>query len=260
MARHVFSTIAIPAAIGAMGHTPLYLDQLKCALRSLTWSIVGNASPGFKSDRERLDDAHRKPVSLLLVGLFAPATRETSPGSLKGLLRQQFDNWPDVWAACVRRTHAWRTPPRWCPRDWLEEIDAESIASACQALRIFEPNRGPTLESFVYHRILASALARYRKEWIYALRFKHLPSPSDDPSGASLVDDQDAADVEEQRLAGSMTALAEDDRRLLECLYWEGRTERDIAGRLGITQQAVSKRKRKILTKLRRVLGNFRQS
>jgi RNA polymerase sigma factor (sigma-70 family) len=56
-----------------------------------------------------------------------------------------------------------------------------------------------------------------------------------------------------------MTDLPEDDRRLIECLFWEGRTEQDIAGRLGITQQAVSKRKRKILLKLRRNLLNVQQ-
>ena len=69
----------------------------------------------------------------------------------------------------VRRTHGWRTPPRWCPRHWSEEIDAKSIASACQAILIFEPDRGPSLESFVYHRVLSGALVRYRKEWGYAL-------------------------------------------------------------------------------------------
>jgi RNA polymerase sigma factor (sigma-70 family) len=192
-------------------------------------------------------------------GHIALPTRETSAGSIDGLLMQGFASWPDVWAACVRRTHGWRTPPRWSPRDWLEEIDAEGIASACHAVLIFEPDRGPSLESFVYHRILAGALSRYRKEWSYALRCIRRSSSGDDARGTDLIDDLDAAAVQGQRLMGSMTALPEDDRRLIECLYWEGRTEQDIAGRLGITQQAVSKRKRKILLKLRRNLVNVQQ-
>ena len=44
-----------------------------------------------------------------------------------------------------------------------------------------------------------------------------------------------------------MTGLSEADRRLIEHLFWEGWTEAKVAGRLGISQQAVSKRKRKIL-------------
>jgi RNA polymerase sigma factor (sigma-70 family) len=189
-------------------------------------------------------------------GYMARGTRETKACTVNGMLLQGFTSWPGVWAACVRRTHGWRTPPRWSPRDWLEEIDAESIASACQAILIFEPDRGPSLESFLYHRILAGALARYRKEWSYAFRCGRRSSSGDDAFGTKLIDDQDAAAVERQKLMGSMTALPEDDRRLIECLYWDGHTERDVAGRLGITQQAVSKRKRKILLKLRENLAN----
>ena len=193
-------------------------------------------------------------------GFMARSTKETIACSVNGMRMQGFTGWPDVWAACVRRTHGWRTPPRWCPRDWLEEIDAESIASACQAILIFEPDRGPSLESFVYHRVLSGALARYRKEWGYALRCGRRSSSGADAYGTNLIDDQDAAAVERQKLMGSMTALPEDDRRLIECLYWDGQTERDIAGRLGITQQAVSKRKRKILLKLRVNLANSRRT
>ena len=156
----------------------------------------------------------------------------------------------------MQRTHAWRTPPRWCPRDWLEEIDAESIASACQAIRIFEPDRGPSLESFVYHRVLAGALSRYRKEWSHALRCIRSPSLKVEAKGTDEVDDQDAAAVEEKRIRRSMIDLPEKDRRLIECLFWEGRTEKDVAGGLGITQQAVNKRKRRILVQLRTNLAN----
>jgi DNA-directed RNA polymerase specialized sigma subunit len=52
-----------------------------------------------------------------------------------------------------------------------------------------------------------------------------------------------------------LTRLPAADRRLLERLFWEECTETEIASGLGITQQAVSKRKRKILTELRRDLN-----
>lgn len=181
---------------------------------------------------------------------------ETTASSINRLLKQRFPNWPDVWAACVQRTHAWRTPPRWSPRDWLEELDAESIASACHAIRIFDPDRGPSLESFVYHRILSGALSRYRKEWSYALRCIRSPALTVKANGTDEIDDRDAAAVEEKRIRRSMIDLPDQDKRLIECLFWEGRTEKDIAGGLGITQQAVNKRKRKILVQLRTNLAN----
>ena len=53
---------------------------------------------------------------------------------------------------------------------------------------------------------------------------------------------------------GLINDLPEPDRNLIECLFWEDRTEREIAGRLGITQQAVSKRKHRILDELRETL------
>jgi RNA polymerase sigma factor (sigma-70 family) len=195
------------------------------------------------------------------------STRSTSPGfeavsamklsrsSISGLLKQVLTSWPDVWAACVRRTHAWRTPPRWCLLDWLEEIDAESVASAYQAIQIFDPARGPTLESFLYHRIVAGALARYRKEWSYALRCTRPPAPGTNESDTDEIDELDAAAAYEKRLNHSMTRLPETDRRLIVCLFWEGRSEKDVAGGLGITQQAVNKRKRKILERLRINIG-----
>jgi RNA polymerase sigma factor (sigma-70 family) len=170
---------------------------------------------------------------------------------MNGCLEEELPDWPRVWAACVRRIHGWRVPPRWSPRDWWEEIDAEAVASACHAMRIFDPERGLSLASFVYHQVLASALARYRKEWNYALRYGLSPSSENHLVGLDDVENRFAADQEEKKLKGLMTDLAESDRRLIESLFWDGRTETEVAGRLGISQQAVSKRKRKILNKLR---------
>jgi RNA polymerase sigma factor (sigma-70 family) len=169
--------------------------------------------------------------------------------SMNRWLEHHLKDWPRIWASFTNRTHSWRVPPRWSLIDWWEEIDAESIAAACHAIRIFDPSRGPTLSNFVYHQILAGALTRYRQEWTYALRYGF--APSEDPS-SDLADDRLAIEQEEEKLMQSLTRLPEADRRLLERLFWEGSTEAEIAMGLGITQQAVSKRKRRILTVLRR--------
>ena len=92
-----------------------------------------------------------------------PHVTEALSKSMNGWLQHHMREWTMVWTACVRRTHRWRVPPRWSLSDWWEEIDAESIAAACHAIRIFDPNLGPTLNSFVYHTILASALRAIAK-------------------------------------------------------------------------------------------------
>jgi RNA polymerase sigma factor (sigma-70 family) len=174
---------------------------------------------------------------------------------VNGWLEEKLPDWPRVWAACVRRTHGWRVPPRWSPRDWWEEIDAEGVASACHAMRIFDPERGLSLASFVYHQVLASALSRYRQEWNYALRYGLSPSSENHLVGLDDVENRLAADQEEKKLKRLMTNLPESERRLIESLFWDGRTETEVAGGLGISQQAVCKRKHKILNKLRNTLA-----
>jgi RNA polymerase sigma factor (sigma-70 family) len=170
--------------------------------------------------------------------------------SMNGWLQHRMKDWPRVWSACTARTHGWRVPPRWSLSDWFEEIDAESIAAACHAIRIFDPHRGPTLSTFVYHQILASALSRYRQEWTYALRYGI--ASMEEPGVAGGGEERFSVEQEEEQLKRSLISLPDADRHLIEHLFWEGRTETEIADGLGISQQAVSKRKRKILSALRR--------
>jgi hypothetical protein len=151
-------------------------------------------------------------------GRGMPVVSGEMPPSLRRGLQQSLPAWPVIWAACIRRTHAWRTPPRWSPRDWWEEIDAEGVAAAFQAICVFDPSRGPSLNAFVYHQILSTALARYRREWNYALRCK--PS-SADLDALSRSDDQVASDHEEERLRRSIRGLSEADRQMVERLFWE---------------------------------------
>ena len=189
---------------------------------------------------------------------YLPNARDDQqPGlaTMDGWLQERFPDWPRVWAACVRRTHSWRVPPRWSPRDWWEEIDAEGVASACHAMQIFDPQRGPSLASFIYHQILASALSRYRQEWNYAIRYGLSASSEDHLVGLDDVESRFAADQEEKKVKRLMTDLPENERRLIESLFWDGRTETEVAGGLGISQQAVCKRKHKILSKLRNTLA-----
>lgn len=177
------------------------------------------------------------------------ASGEAGRASPHGCLLRLIPGWPSVWTASASRIHGWRAPPHWSLRDWWEEIDAESLAAACQAVRVFDPARGKCLSKFVYHRILAKAIARYRTEWSFASHIGRAWATAD-LREESLSTPTDAETHE--RLLASVTDLTGTDRRLIELLFWDGLSEEAVAKELGITKQAINKRKRKILLGLRR--------
>ena len=49
-------------------------------------------------------------------------------------------------------------------------MEAEATAAALQAKRDFDPTRGVPWEAFLRLRIIHSALARHRREWMFAIR------------------------------------------------------------------------------------------
>lgn len=60
--------------------------------------------------------------------------------------------------------------------------------------------------------------------------------------------------LENQALYHAVLALPEADRRLVRALFYEGRTEQEYAKELGVSQQAVHKRKARILRELKKFL------
>lgn len=80
-------------------------------------------------------------------------------------------------------------------------------------------------------------------------------------SGADiLVDDrQDVSEIVEQniimdKLQVALDMLTEDEQRLIQALFFDELTERDVAKQYGISQVAVHKRKKKILEKMKELL------
>jgi RNA polymerase sporulation-specific sigma factor len=53
----------------------------------------------------------------------------------------------------------------------------------------------------------------------------------------------------------ALAQLPEEDRYLIERKFWDGATEREIARELGIKQPSVHKRIKRILAKLKEILG-----
>src|SRR5262245_53194503 len=70
--------------------------------------------------------------------------------------------------SCLSRVSAWHVPPNWSRRDWFEEVRADIVAAAWQAVCDFDASRNVPLPAFIYRRMISSALTRFRREWSYA--------------------------------------------------------------------------------------------
>lgn len=159
-----------------------------------------------------------------------------------------------AWS-CLKRIRKWQVPPRWSGGDWFEEIEAETVAATVQAIKDFDPARGVPWGAFLRLRIRRAALARYRREWAYAIR----------RVSAEALDDYGTAEDGGFPLRESTVKLLQEALRQLPCsdiwliegLFWEGKTEANLAVFLGISQQAVNKRKRTILRTLRRLIESL---
>ena len=58
-----------------------------------------------------------------------------------------------------------------------------------------------------------------------------------------------------EELTGALGHLEPEERSLINALFFDDRTERDYAAEIGISHQAVGKRKARILDKLRAAMG-----
>lgn len=87
---------------------------------------------------------------------------------------------------------------------------------------------------------------------------------TEDTLGEDMIPDRDAPSVEDAAIANilrsklyhCLTLLDEPDRRLIRALYFEGMSERKYAKRVGIPQQTISDRKRRVLAELKKLLEN----
>jgi RNA polymerase sigma factor (sigma-70 family) len=158
----------------------------------------------------------------------------------------------------LKRIRSWRVPPNWSRRDWLEELAAVAAAALWQALCDFEPDRGVPLAGFGYCRIISRCLARYRKEWRYALHLVASDSREEESTTfehpeltASSAVPINGTHRSSDDLGGAIGALPAKQRRLIEQLFWEERTETEVANTMNINQSTVNRRKRTILKGLR---------
>ena len=74
----------------------------------------------------------------------------------------------------------------------------------------------------------------------------------------------ESADVEKtvihavmlDRLKTALPLLSDSEQALIQAIFFDGLTEREVGFRLGMTQSVINKRKAKILAKLRKIIEN----
>jgi len=164
-----------------------------------------------------------------------------------------IQDWGVLLKNSLRRILRWHIPPRWADQDWHDEIHSEIVLAALQAYKDFDASRGVPWEAFLRQRVLHTALARYRREWTYSLRISG-ESQSDLHVGPKRPR---SSELTRKKLLSAVQRLPIRDVTLIESLFWGSKTESEMARRLGISQQAVNKRKRTILRQLERVLDSM---
>jgi DNA-directed RNA polymerase specialized sigma24 family protein len=142
----------------------------------------------------------------------------------------------------------------------MRELEAQAALSAFRAGNDFDVAFGPSPDVFLYYHVLADLIRFYRKEWRYARRTAPLdaieqPESSSPPPVPMKATDPFAENPGIERascaeLHAALARLPDASRKLIQQLFWEERKESDLAGQLGISHQAVSKRKQHTLRQL----------
>ena len=73
------------------------------------------------------------------------------------------------------------------------------------------------------------------------------------PEENRSVEDQILKKIECEQLHKFLLELSKEEQWLIQELYFEERTEREVASVLGLSQKAINKRRQKILEKLRKL-------
>lgn len=85
---------------------------------------------------------------------------------------------------------------------------------------------------------------------------------TEDTLGEEMIPDRDSVSVEDAAIANALhkelhrclAMLPQQEKEILFCLYFEGKSERICAQTLGISQKAVNKRRHKALAALRSLI------
>nr|WP_318684565.1 sigma-70 family RNA polymerase sigma factor [uncultured Acetatifactor sp.] len=74
---------------------------------------------------------------------------------------------------------------------------------------------------------------------------------------ADSAEEQAIRNIQIQQLHRALALLPEDEQLLIRQIFFEERTERELADEMGIYHNAVHKKKERILRRLKKILENF---
>lgn len=160
----------------------------------------------------------------------------------------------DIVIRCVARIQRWMVPPNWSRSQWMEEISSQAELALAMEYDLVNKQSGSLLDlKRLESRIQNNLLKRYRQEWSFARHCcRHFTT--DKPAEPDILENDLGLML--SALGIAMAALSEPDRRLIEMLYCQQRNESQVAAEMGVCQSAISKRKRRILSKLSNAMKN----
>lgn len=149
----------------------------------------------------------------------------------------------------LRRVRGYSPPARWSSDDWNAELVQIATLAVLEAETSYNPSLGVPLESFAYRQARNALRTFIRRELRWARRVTGFPEEDETGNPRELGDETARTDYQhiEQCLDWDCTLarLQESDRRLLQQIAL-GKSEREIAQSLGISQPAVHKRLQRI--------------
>ena len=75
--------------------------------------------------------------------------------------------------------------------------------------------------------------------------------------GENQIEESVIRNMQLERLYKALSILSEDEQYLIKQLFFEERTEREMAEEYQLSQNVINKRRKKVLTKLKNFLENF---
>ncbi len=149
--------------------------------------------------------------------------------------------------------------PRLYAHDWLQELYHEAIAAAWEAYQLYDPRRGCLLYRWGL-RVIGQQLKEFcDRVWAVAKHERDYPCDEETGEEVEFPDERVSEQMEEALLVcevrEALCELGGLDEQIGVWYLFDGWSERAIAKRLGVSQQAISKRLKGILAYVRRHMG-----
>lgn len=126
-----------------------------------------------------------------------------------------------------------------------------------EAVQDFVPERGVHFAAFLQSRLHGAIYQAFQHTIAYSQRTAHSATTADNTAWydltASPAPSPERIICARDELAGLIRQLNAPERQLLQLIYWQELPQKSIAQKLHLSPQAISKRKKQLLTKLKKL-------